>query len=120
MNKDSKIFVAGGIGLVGSAIIRNLINRGYQNIVASYRNRKPSSDMLAGDKTRFVRLDMMDKNAVNSFFKHEKPEFVYLAAAKVGGIVANSKYRADFIYENLQIQNNTIYAAYKNDLGRVF
>lgn len=113
MKKDSKIFIAGGMGLVGSAIIRNLRKRGYTNIVASFRNRAPEGNLANDRYVRFVALDVMNTSAVNEFFETEKPHYVYLAAAKVGGIIANNTYRADFIYDNLQIQNNIIYAAYK-------
>ncbi|MCL4113114.1 UNVERIFIED_CONTAM: hypothetical protein GTU68_044208, partial [Idotea baltica] len=96
MNKDSKIYVAGHRGLVGSAIVKNLQNKGYTNLV--YKTHK--------------ELDLTDKIAVEDFFAVEKPEYVILAAAKVGGIVANNTYRADFIYDNLQIQNNVIHQSY--------
>lgn len=96
MEKNSKIYVAGHLGLVGSALVRNLRKKGYQNIIGR------SID----------ELDLMDAKAVDSFFRNEKPEYVILAAAKVGGIVANNIYRAQFIWENLMIQNNIIHAAY--------
>ena len=97
MNKDSKIYVAGHRGLVGSAIVRELNKKGYRNIIGKTHKE----------------LDLMDAVAVENFFKEEKPEYVFLAAAKVGGIYANSTYPADFIYENLQIQNNVIGNAHK-------
>ncbi len=97
MNKNSKIYIAGHRGLVGSAIVKNLENRGYTNLV--YKTHK--------------ELDLLNQSDVEKFFESEKPEFVILAAAKVGGIVANNTYRADFIYENLAIQNNVIHSAYK-------
>lgn len=97
MNKDSKIYIAGHNGLVGSAIKRNLISRGYTNIIG-----QTSSQM-----------DLTNQDEVYKYFKEEKPEFVFLAAAKVGGIMANNKFRADFIFSNLEIQNNVISAAYK-------
>ena len=97
MNKNSKIYIAGHRGLVGSAIVKNLNAKGYTNLV--YRTHK--------------ELDLTNQSAVEEFFKTEKPEYVILAAAKVGGIVANNTYRADFIYENLAIQNNVIHNAYK-------
>ncbi|XPV70641.1 MAG: GDP-L-fucose synthase family protein [Halarcobacter sp.] len=97
MNKNSKIYVAGHRGLVGSAIVKNLQSKGYTNLV--YKTHK--------------ELDLTNQNKVEEFFKLEKPEYVILAAAKVGGIVANNTYRADFIYENLAIQNNIIHNAYK-------
>ena len=96
MEKRSKIYIAGHRGLVGSAIIKNLEDRGYTNLI--YRTHK--------------ELDLCNQDAVATFFKAEKPEYVILAAAKVGGIVANNTYRADFIYENLQIQSNIIHQSY--------
>jgi len=96
MKKTSKIYIAGHRGLVGSAIVKNLESKGYRNLV--YRTHK--------------ELDLLSANAVAEFFESEKPEYIILAAAKVGGIVANNTYRADFIYENLQIQNNVIHQSY--------
>jgi len=96
MNKNSKIYVAGNRGLVGSAIVRNLKQKGYTNII---------------EKTH-SELDLMDQQAVRGFFENEKPDYVVLAAAKVGGIQANKNYPADFIYENMEIQNNVIKAAH--------
>ena len=98
MEKNAKIFVAGHSGLVGSAIMRNLQKQGYSNIVT-----RPKRD-----------LDLTDSNAVEDFFKNEKPEYVFMAAARVGGILANSTYPADFIYSNLQIQDNIIHCAYRH------
>lgn len=96
MQKNSKIYVAGHRGLVGSAIVKHLREKGYSNLILKTRQE----------------LDLLDQKAVNSFFEKEKPEFVFLAAAKVGGILANKNYPADFIYQNLQIQNNIIHNAY--------
>jgi len=96
MNKNSKIYVAGSHGLVGSAIVRNLKEKGYTNILEKNHSE----------------LDLMDQQGVRGFFKKEKPEYVVLAAAKVGGIGANENYPADFIYENMEIQNNVIKAAH--------
>ena len=96
MNKDSKIYVAGHRGLVGSAIVRNLKEKGYTNIIGKTHNE----------------LDLTNQQEVRKFFEEEKPEYVFLAAAKVGGIHANNTYPADFIYENLEIQNNVIKAAH--------
>lgn len=98
MEKNSKIYVAGHLGLVGSAIKKNLENKGYTNILCR------SID----------ELDLMDSRAVENFFITEKPDYVILAAAKVGGIIANNTYRGQFIYENLMIQNNVIHQAYKS------
>lgn len=96
MDKNSKIYVAGHRGLVGSAIVRNLQNKGFRNII--YRTHK--------------ELDLTSQEAVRSFFESERPDYVFLAAAKVGGIHANNTYPADFIYDNLMIQNNVIKAAH--------
>ena len=103
MNKTSKIYLAGHRGLVGSAILKNLKERGYTNIVT--RTHK--------------ELDLKDSQAVAAFFEAEKPEYVFLAAAKVGGIVANNTYRADFIYENLMIQNNVIHQSYVHGVKKL-
>ncbi|WP_186576560.1 GDP-L-fucose synthase [Aquibacillus kalidii] len=103
MDLSSKIYVAGHRGLVGSAIVRKLEEKGYTNLV--YRT---SSE-----------LDLTDKNKVDSFFESEKPEYVFLAAAKVGGIVANNEYPADFIRDNLLIQTNVIDAAYRNGVQKL-
>jgi GDP-L-fucose synthase len=103
MQKDSKIFVAGHHGLVGSAIVRNLENHGYKNLVL--RSRKET--------------DLTNSTAVARLFETESPEYVFLAAAKVGGILANSSYPADFIRDNLAIQLNVIDAAYKNGVKKL-
>ena len=103
MNKDSKIYIAGHRGLVGSAIVKNLTSRGYSNLV--YKTHK--------------ELDLTNPVAVAEFFSTEKPDYVILAAAKVGGIVANNTYRADFIYENLMIQNNVIHQSYVNNVTKL-
>ncbi|RDC54445.1 GDP-L-fucose synthase [Pedobacter chinensis] len=96
MEKNAKIYVAGHRGMVGSAIYRKLQKEGFENLIA-----KTSSE-----------LDLRDQQSVKDFFAEEKPDYVFLAAAKVGGIVANNTYRADFLYENLMIQNNVIHNAY--------
>ncbi len=103
MNKDSKIYVAGHKGLVGSAIWNNLRERGYSNLVG--RTHK--------------ELDLLDGVAVKEFFDEERPEAVVLAAAHVGGIMANWKYRADFIYKNLQIQQNVIGESFRHGVGKL-
>ena len=103
MDKNSKIYVAGHRGLVGSAIVRNLKSKSYENIITRTHSE----------------LNLMDQKAVYEFFEKEKPEYVVLAAAKVGGIVANSTYRADFIYENLQIQNNVIHQSYLHKVKKL-
>jgi len=98
MKKTSKIYVAGGqSGLVGTAIVRNLQKKSYENIII--RTRK--------------ELDLMNKEQVEEFFAKERPEYVFLAAALVGGILANQSRKADFIYQNLEVQNNVIYSAWK-------
>ncbi len=103
MEKKAKIYVAGHKGMVGSAIVRKLNKEGFNNIVT--RN---SAD-----------LDLRDQMAATNFFSTEKPEYVFLAAAKVGGIVANNSYRAEFIYDNLCIQNNVIHNAYVNSVKKL-
>ena len=103
MIKTSKIYIAGHTGMVGSAIRRKLESTGFTNVIGS-----SSKD-----------LDLRDQTAVNAFFEREKPEFVFLAAAKVGGIVANNTYRADFLYDNLMMEANVIHAAYKNDVRKL-
>jgi len=121
MKKTSKIFVAGGTGLVGSAIIQNLLAKGYTNIISNYRNCAPSAEHLKLNKNRlrYEKLDLLKGLKVEEFFKAQKPEYVILAAAKVGGIVANNTYRADFIYENLQVQNNVIHQSYKHKVKKL-
>jgi len=103
MNKNSKIYIAGHNGLVGSAILKTLKDRGYTNFVTR----------------SFSELDLTDQSAVARFFNTEKPEYVFLAAARVGGIVANNTYRGQFIYENLMIQNNVIHHAYMNGVKKL-
>ena len=103
MQKDSKIYVAGHRGMVGSAIVRNLQAKGFSNIIT-----RTSAE-----------LDLRNQQFVNAFFETEKPDYVFLAAAKVGGIVANNVYRGQFIYENLMIQSNVIHAAYSNDVKKL-
>jgi len=103
MQKRSKIYIAGHRGLVGSAILKNLQEKGYTNFIT--RTHK--------------ELDLANQEAVAKFFKEEQPEYVFLAAAKVGGIVANNTYRADFIYKNLQIQNNVIHQSFKSGVKKL-
>ncbi len=98
MKKDSKIYVAGHTGLVGSALVKALQRRGYENIIGKTVDE----------------LDLRNPLSVKTFFEHSKPEYIFLAAAKVGGIVANNTYRAEFIYDNLMIQNNIINAAHQS------
>ena len=103
MDLNSKIYIAGHRGMVGSAIMRNLQKKGYTNIIT---------------KTS-VELDLKDSHNVSAFFSNQKPEYVFLAAAKVGGIQANNVYRADFIYENLMIQNNVIHNSYLSGVKKL-
>lgn len=103
MEKNAKIYIAGHRGMVGSAIYRKLQNEGFSNLIT-----RTSSE-----------LDLRDQQAVADFFKEETPEYVFLAAAKVGGIVANNTYRADFLYENLCIQNNVIHQSYLHGIKKL-
>ena len=96
MEKDSKIYIAGHTGMVGSAILRKLEQEGYSNLIL--RTSK--------------ELDLINQQSVVNFFEKEKPEYVFLAAAKVGGIEANNTFRAQFLYENMMIQNNVIHQSY--------
>ena len=122
MNKNSKIYVAGGTGLAGSAIISKLIDKGYINIISTYNTHNPINRFRDSKKLReiiWVQLNLLDCVAVDRFFKQYNPEYVFLAAAKVGGIIANTKYRAEFIYDNLQIQNNVIHQSYKHNVKKL-
>ncbi|MGV3763803.1 GDP-L-fucose synthase [Parapedobacter sp.] len=103
MEKDAKIYIAGHRGMVGSAIHRKLTTLGYSNLVLR------TSD----------ELDLRDQQAVTDFFRAERPDYVFLAAAKVGGILANNTLRADFLYENLAIQNNVIHQAYRHEVKKL-
>lgn len=103
MKKDSKIFVAGHRGMVGSALVRKLQSEGYTNIITKSRKE----------------LDLTNQFQVNQFFHFERPEYVFLAAAKVGGIKANNDFKADFIYQNLMIQTNVINASYQNGVKKL-
>ena len=103
MKKDSKIYIAGHNGMVGSAILRYLKFKGFNNLI--YAN---SSE-----------LDLRNQQSVKEFFILQKPEYVFLAAAKVGGILANNTYRAEFLYDNLMIQNNVIHQSYKNNVKKL-
>ena len=103
MELTDKIFIAGHRGMVGSALVRNLQSKGFTNLIT-----RTSAE-----------LDLRDKFAVNEFFQKEKPLYVFLAAAKVGGINANNIYRAEFIYDNLMIEANVIHAACKNNVKKI-
>ena len=97
MNKNSKIYVAGETGMVGSAIVRTLRNKGFNNLIF----------------TTYPEFDLINQEKTEKFFADNRPEYVFMVAAKVGGINANNTYRAQFIYENLMIQNNVIHSSYK-------
>lgn len=116
MNKSEKILVAGAAGMVGSAIIRALLAEGYQNITGTYRNRKPS---VGSDFIDYIQIDLMDQTAVKSMYETLKPAYVFYAAAKVGGIVANNTYRAEFLYDNLVIQNNIVHNAWLSKVKKL-
>jgi GDP-L-fucose synthase len=103
INKDARIFVAGHKGMVGSAIVRNLQAKSYTNILTQTRQQ----------------LDLLDQKAVANYLKSEQPEYIFIAAAKVGGIQANNEYRADFIYQNLMIEANLIHGAHEADIQRL-
>lgn len=103
MNKEDKIYIAGHRGMVGSAIKRKLESEGFKNILTR----------------TFSELDLKNQSEVSTFFEKEQPEYVFLAAAKVGGIVANNTYRAEFLYDNLMIQNNVIHESYKNNVKKL-
>lgn len=103
MEKSSKIYIAGHKGMVGSSILRVLQSKGFENFIL-----KTSSE-----------LDLRNQHSVSNFFQKEKPDYVFLAAAKVGGIIANNTLRADFIYDNLMIQNNVIHSAYVSGVKKL-
>ncbi len=103
MNKNAKIYIAGHRGMVGSAIVRALRQKRFDNITV-----RTSSE-----------LDLRNQSAVHDFFASERPQYVFLAAAKVGGIMANNTYRADFLYQNIMIQSNVIHAAHNNDVNKL-
>jgi GDP-L-fucose synthase len=103
MEKDAKVYIAGHRGMVGSAIYRKLVKEGFNNIITR------TSDVL----------DLRNQQEVAAFFAQEKPDYVFLSAAKVGGIVANNTYRAEFLYDNLQIQNNIIHQSYLNGVKKL-
>ncbi|HAM38791.1 MAG: hypothetical protein A2474_06240 [Elusimicrobia bacterium RIFOXYC2_FULL_34_12] len=103
MDKNDKIYIAGHNGLIGAAILRRLITDGYTNIITKEHSE----------------INLCDQSQVKSFFEREKPDYVFLAAAKVGGVFANSTYRADFIYENIMIQNNIIHNSFLNEVKKL-
>ena len=103
MEKDSKIYIAGHTGLVGSALVRKFSSEGYNNLIY----------------TPYPEYDLRNQQQTNDFFQREKPEYVIIAAAKVGGILANNTYRAEFIYDNIMIESNIIHAAYLNKVKKL-
>ncbi|MBI9088804.1 MAG: GDP-L-fucose synthase [Desulfobacterium sp.] len=127
MNKNSRIFIAGAGGMVGSAIIRNLLEKGFNNLVGSFHSSPPQADkftLIPNSETlpkglRLVQIDLTCQDEVKRFFKELKPDHVFLAAAKVGGIHANNTFPAQFIHENLAIQGNIIHAAYEAKVKRL-
>jgi GDP-L-fucose synthase len=112
MTRSSRIFVAGGTGMVGSAIIRKLLSSGYTNIVSNYHARKPEST-APSPFVRWLHLDLRRQSETEAFFEAERPQYVFLAAAKVGGILANDTYKAEFIYDNIAIAGNVISSCHK-------
>jgi GDP-L-fucose synthase len=127
MEKNSKIFIAGATGMVGSAIVRKLLKLGFNNILGSYHRRTPDISAITLNKQadhtktvfRLVQLDLTIQPEVERFFRAEKPDYVFMAAARVGGIHANNTYPAQFIYENLSMQNNMIHEACKSKVNRL-
>jgi len=115
MNKTDKILVAGAAGMVGSAILRNLLKQGYTNMVGTYHRNVPEKH----EHVRYRRVNLIDPQACTYLFTEEEPDYVFYAAAKVGGIVANNTYRAQFLYENLVIQNNVIHTAYLTQVKKL-
>src|SRR5687768_11191762 len=103
MEKNARVYVAGHRGMVGSAIVRKLVSEGFTNLVLR----------TSGE------LDLRNQLAVTDFFRHEKPEYVFLSAAKVGGIHANNVFRAEFLYDNLMIESNIIHASQQNNVKKL-
>lgn len=126
MPASAKIFIAGASGMVGSALTRCLLQAGYENLVGSYHHRHPDSRMfieadadISPSGLRLERLDLTRQEAVETFFDRERPDFVFLAAARVGGIQANNIFPAQFIGDNLAIQTHVLQAAVKNKVNRL-
>lgn len=117
MNKTDKIFIAGAAGMVGSALVRRLLEKGYTNLIGSCHSRTP--DVHAPGRLRFERIDLLNQESVQCFFNVEKPDYVFLAAARVGGIHANNTYPARFIHDNLVMQSNVIHGAYESRVKRL-
>lgn len=126
MKKKAKIFIAGATGMVGSAIVRKLLTFGYTNLIGSYNSSPPepklfsnSNDNNMPEELQLIQLDLRQQDPVGLFFHDQKPDYVFLAAAKVGGIYANNNYPAEFIHDNLVIQNNIIHSAYQTNVDRL-
>jgi GDP-L-fucose synthase len=127
MNRTAKILVAGATGMVGSAIVRKLLGMGHSNILASYHSRRPeaasfdcqSADHCSRLGLKLVQVDCTSQTMVKHLFEAERPQYVFIAAAKVGGIYANNTHPAQFIYENLAIQSNIIHCAYLAGVERL-
>ena len=124
MDKGAKIFVAGGSGMVGSGIVRALVTSGYGNIIASYHKRNPISEVSCSpsnprEGVNYMPLNLSRQSDTEAFFEKERPDYVFLAAAKVGGILANSTYKAEFIYDNITIASNVIHAAHKSGVKKL-
>lgn len=115
MNKDDKIFVAGHTGLVGSEILKKLKEAGYTNISVANHKKCDTGDI----EQTWIYLDLIDQASVNKYFEYKKFDYVFLAAARVGGIYANSKYPADFTYENLMVECNVINACHKYSIKKL-
>ncbi|MEJ5227796.1 GDP-L-fucose synthase [Thermodesulfovibrio sp.] len=114
MNKNSKIAVLGASGLVGSAIVRKLLEKGYEKVIGTYKSRKPNFEGI-----QLFQVDLTNQSETETFFAEQAPEYVFLAAAKVGGILANNTYKAEFIYENMAIALNVIHSAYKYGVNKL-
>ena len=119
MNKTDKILVAGAAGMVGSALVRALLAQGFENIVGTVHRKAPDFGPQAAGRVRLESLDLMDQVTVRAFFERERPDHVYLAAARVGGIHANNTFPADFIHANLAIQTGVIHSAYESGVRRL-
>jgi GDP-L-fucose synthase len=124
MRRNAKVFIAGGTGMVGSAIIRGLLAMGFTNLVANYHRRPPEPRLFnlpAGEAghVSFVPLDLTRQNETEHFFEHERPEYVFFSAARVGGILANDTYKADFIYENIAMAANVVRTAHRSGTAKL-
>jgi GDP-L-fucose synthase len=116
MKKTTKILVAGGSGLVGSSILRSLLKAGHTQIISTYCKRKPS---IEDANIRHIKIDLTRQQETEDLLETERPDQVYMAAAKVGGIIANNTYRAEFIYDNLVIATNVVNASYKSGVKKL-